>query len=899
MESMQKTTNHGQINGFISTAVSGVKQAAVDLATPATVQSTIRILSQLVDLGQSLPWISPVFVILGVIVNIEATARDADAKCIDLLERINFMTSHLSVLEKIQVMDATRHVVENMIGILKTAAALIQAYRKHGAIARRLNPGYRDKFASCAEAINVCSNDLMMSLQIQQTGQLSILTRSIPVDPEDEAAQVFIAQHGGPDVVNSDPTLVKEFAREQHMSLDDKSMEQINDNITNVMQQNQTQLEQKLSETVSTAVLDSLKELAALATEAEKEQVFKCVQCEKDFRNSTNGPASCSFHSAEYSSWNKSYPCCSTPHPCQFRSHRASHHCEYSYGPFFERSRKILNYIDTIEEWAAVKDVDLENNNNIQKAMIGRLLRWTTGGSRLNEPVILITVGTVWYSEPYFFDTFTVKNLEATAEAIGVSRKTTIFRTSSSNVEFALAEWLVSRAGVITGVRLTVKVATSKTPYVQVCPIDMTTGTKSGDILTISEGGIQSYAPATPYVIPETVFVGPELSDKPLRSVRTNFKTRTSSNLPIILKTVSEPPLKANPKFASSESDNFEGTISVFNKHLPNSPDPITISSVSASFRFIGDENYTPVTSLKVLNDTLPVTIEPRQSWTLEFRVVIPRSEDDAQHAVRWWNRAFCARHRPLRLKLTLQDIEDEECSLVLEYVFTPYPLEKPKADDLGFFYFDEPDLLDRHSIRVTKATSETGVVQFPSHEIDTIRLKQVIYHAMKTGETEVNLAIGGEQDGGSWEWAVWALVDLSCRRVYAFKVLLQQGPHAAKQTYACLGYVLCPDYENGAKKLRPISYAVEQVKFPDLEPFTAPEFPADDTVDDVVQDPPQPAKGSTLTAPSTVPPLQVIPSQELTQRLASIDSSLLRIAAAVEQLAAFVTKSKPADVGL
>lgn len=51
-----------------------------------------------------------------------------------------------------------------------------------------------------------------------------------------------------------------------------------------------------------------------------------------------------------------------------------------------------------------------------------------------------------------------------------------------------MAEWILSVSGKVTGVRLTAKSTMSTNPYVRICPIDMAKGTKSGDIITLSEG---------------------------------------------------------------------------------------------------------------------------------------------------------------------------------------------------------------------------------------------------------------------------------------------------------------------------------------------------------------------------------------------------------------------------
>jgi hypothetical protein len=485
---------------------------------------------------------------------------------------------------------------------------------------------------------------------------------------------------------------------------------------------------------------------------------------------------------------------------------------------------------------------------------------------------------------------FTTKDLQSISQIVRMTGNNMIFRTTPEESEFAMAEWEMSSEGTISGVKLTAKAATSSMPFVRVCPIDIATCTKSGDILAISEGGLRSYKSKTPYILPETIRIGPELSDKPVRPTRTNFKTRTCPNLPIILIPSAEPPLKANPQFASYESDNFEGVVSVFNKSPTTSTNPITIASVSASFRLVGDENYVPVNSFEVLDGAqLPVTIDPRQSWALKFRVTVPRTEHDAALKVRWYNRAFVARKRPLRVKLFMKDIEGEECSLVLEHVFDHlFPLEKQKQTDLAFFYFDDPELWSRHNIHVERGSRDEIVTFSGSNAISVNRLQKIVYHAVKTGETEVDLKIGGEKEDGAWEWGAWALVDLSCKRVYAFKVLLKQGHLTSKQTMACLGYVLCPEYGDVINEPHAIRYAVEMVKLPELELSLVQDVVQDDSVDDFVPEsekPPHPASTEEPTTTSASSPHQLVISEDLSARLTSIDSNLARIATAVERL--------------
>ncbi|KAF8489053.1 hypothetical protein JB92DRAFT_2836168 [Gautieria morchelliformis] len=830
------------------------------------IENAIHILDQVSDLGKAMPFVAPAFVLLKFIIEVEKKARDADAKCSDLLERITFMLSHLPALKTVEIIKPTQLVIERMNGILKDAASLIAAYRKQGAVARRLHLNNKDKFIAAVAAINTCSTDIMISLQIHQTTRLDILTRGVPADPEDEAAREFVARHGDLDDFKDNPELVSEFAKQLHLQMDEEVMEQLNTNITDTMQQTMGRLEGMLAGNINSAIVDGLKALAAEMHTSEAQQHFICVQCEKDYTNTSNGPQSCFIHPAAYDSSTRIYPCCGeASKPCQYRSHRSAHHNDYPYAEFFPYVHRILGYMDTVQSWVSVEDTNFEDNT-AQEASAGRLLRWASRTNLIEEPTILITVGTFRHDKPCYFHTFTAEDLESVAEAIRLTGKTVIYRTPSKTSEFAMAEWLLSDTNKVSGIRLTAHSATSDSPFIRVCFIDPVTCTTSGDVLTLSEGGFISYKPASPYFLPETVRISPAISDVPLRAPRTNFKTHTSSALRVILKTMSDPPLSANGK---------------------------------ALFRLVGDKDYTPVNRVDLLdNAQLPITIEPRQSWRIKFEAVVPRSKEDSNLRLRCSYRALVARDRPLRLKLVLQDIENEECSIVLEYVFNPWTFDTAKDGDLGYFYFDDPLRVDRYYIRVTKP-DDTNVIEMNGWRFEQKRLERVVYQAIKSGETEINLEVNEERRDGIWEWNAWALVDLSCRRVYAFKIVMKEGKLVSTKRFGCLGYVLCPSYGDTPKVSRPICRAVEKVKLPKLEPYAVPPFPTDDDLDDFVPEPPvpvHPINGTTASASTSGG--QLVISEDLERRLTSIDSNLSRlisidsnlsrIAEALERLADF-----------
>ncbi|KIJ46760.1 hypothetical protein M422DRAFT_59571 [Sphaerobolus stellatus SS14] len=790
------------------------------------------------------------------------------------------MLSHLTALKNIEITDATKTVIERMKVILIDATALIEAYRRQRPVARRLSLNNREKFSMCADKVNRCCNDLMMCLQIQQSGQLDVITRSVPNDPDDEAATLFLADNGSLENVKQHPELVENFAKQRHMSMDSKVMEQLNGNINDAIAQNQARIEQILQDNVGAAIVGGMKALAAEMNQAELEQKFICIQCSKEYRNSQNGPKSCSFHKAAYDSWSKSYGCCKSKNPCLFNYHRSRHHSDYPYGDFFKYAWGIMNYVDTHKTWTEVKDTNLETSNE-PHAQVGEMLRWVSKGDRISEPTLFVKIGRIYYSDPYFFDTFTNKELESMGKLISLTGQTQIFRTSEDSNEFAMVEWILS-GGSITGVRLTVKVATSEASFIQVCPFDPSTCSKAEDVLCISKGGFRSYTPESEYKLPENTRIGPEIIDKPVRPVRKDFKTRTPYEFPVIMKMTSDPPLTANPQSAGREGDHFEGELLVFNNHAAGSLNPITISAVTASFRLVGDKEYQPVGNLDLKWSTpLPITIAPKESWNFRFSTYVPRLKEDIEMDVQWWNRAFIVRHRPLRLKLTLEEIAGEECSLVTEYVFTPFPLEGKKEDVIAYFSFDDPERFERHAIRVKKGSNDNVVLNVESNDIDVKKLQKVVYNAIKTGETEIDLGIGREASGGLWEWKAWALVDLSCRRVYAIKILLQEGKTIKKKRFASLGYVAVPSYGDIIGKTRPIQYAKESVTLPELQPYDASENAIDDDFDEFVPEPPKPVVQASAPASSFVLP------GELTERLTSIDQNLARIAAALELLVA------------
>ncbi|KAG0246872.1 hypothetical protein BGX31_006936 [Mortierella sp. GBA43] len=864
------------------------KTHAIVTDNPALSQ-LIQLADKLVDVGKVVPFIAPAFIILKVIIDAEQKAREADTKCSDMLERISFMVNNIMVLEKVKVIDPLKPVIGRVNETLKQAASLIQAYRKQGAIARRLNMSNSQNFVLMAQRITECSQDLMLSLQIQQTGDMTVLSRSVPVDPQDEEAKDFIARHGGQSVVNNNPQLVEEFAKKMHLTMSDQVMEQMQSNMEDLLEENQTRIETMLKESSSNAVAETIKALAQDARELEAEQRFTCLQCDKEYRESGNGPESCSFHKA--AEYNGAYSCCGKKSPCSSSNHRSVHHCDYPYEKFYDYAFGILGYTDTTKRWAEVEEKDMLTQDT-QKATVGQLLRWRSYHDRVTKPMMVIHVGRISYDSPYHFHVYDAESLNKANARVLETGNTVIFRTTKDKNQYSMAEWMLNDAGLINGVKLSAKVATSDTATVRIAPIDTQTVALSGDIQTLSESMFKTYKPSEPYKFSDTRHVGYIQRTTPLRDAR-EFKAK--SKLPIVV--IPQGKLLANSqgRFVRNDADKFQTTIRIFNKAPPSSQTYVTLASCKAEYRLVGDKEYKEVESISLGETKFPTSIAPTDSLDIPVEAIVARSEAQAALRQTCWNWAMIGIHRPVRIRITFKDIEGEEIVFIQEYVYQPFRLATKNDNDVLFLHIDDNIDGGRTVVRATKGSDEY-VINVNGTSYTAEDLNTIVFKAEKSGESEVNLKIGRESSTSKWD--AWALIDFSCRRVYGFKLRLMEGTSKDKKTTAALGYAPCPIYGREDQEERPIQYAEEKATFPDLEPAESIDIVEDDSVDD--DKPVEPVIAIAAAASSSVTAALTEVSRatssldaavfassisSLEKRLESLDANVARMATALEKL--------------
>jgi len=162
---------------------------------------------------------------------------------------------------------------------------------------------------------------------------------------------------------------------------------------------------------------------------------------------------------------------------------------------------------------------------------------------------------------------------------------------------------------------------------------------------------------------------------------------------------------------------------------------------------------------------------------------------------VSWYNRSYMARHQPIRFRVTFEDVFGEKISQVFEYVFSPLQQEAHKKTDSELLvYVDNLDLFERHSMvakkTYTKIDGYGGVVEVNGTTYNETELRSLVFKSAQSHTSEILLFEKDEtpHKGFDLNKKAWALIDLSCMRVYAIKMLIMGITNDS--VYAHLGYL-------------------------------------------------------------------------------------------------------------
>lgn len=667
-------------------------------------------------------------------------------------------------------------------------------------------------------------------------------------------------------------------------------MEQMQSNMQELITRNQSQIEAIVHESSSINVAHMIKAIATHQRELEAELKLTCVQCEKDYNVSTNGPESCRFHSA-VGNYDR-YHCCQKTSPCQKGYHQPEHHSKYPYSSFFLWSYGILAPTDTVTYWVKIKEIDLDKDDDTtgQVVRVGQLIRWRSWGELVTTPLMLVNVGHVQDDMPHYLEIFDLASLEDTRKRILRTGQTLIFKNApeTETAAFSMGEWVMDEeTQQIAGIKLTVRVASSKAPTVCIVPLDplLLRMPDEATVKYLSRCSGTVYKPDRPYDFPETIQLGPAIPSSRLREPR-SFRTKISSpNIPLLLTPAWEMVANNDAKLANNQEDRFRGTWRALNRSPLSSQKQIILLSVKFEYRLVGEPTYRPVKSFALRNGVkLPITIAPSQAVDFPWEFLVDKPEHCQGGSLLAINYAHLTIHQPLRLRVTFTDIEGEEVSLIQEYVHGVMGAVLPKPEDLGFFFVDKIYECQRTSVKISESPYPERYLlgisagYMPTNKITEVDLHKIVAKAEKTGITEVDMKLGFRDMG--IDWTVWALVDLSCRRVYGFKVLLYHGSMTKDRVSASMGYAPCPIYGGDNLETRPIQYAEESDIVPNVTHWDDVVIIEDDDVDNEVMIPiggssPLPAASvAPIPAPVSVPVPEPISLESLMPKPATSEKT-------------------------
>lgn len=585
--------------------------------------------------------------------------------------------------------------------------------------------------------------------------------------------------------------------------------------------------------------------------------------------------------------------CCGSNVPCKRSRHRDIHHCDFPYAAFFEMARAINNYTDTVKLWGICQDKNLDDPSlDPQFVKVGKLLKWRTGTQPLTDNLLFVQVGTLVATKPYWLHFYTEKELDQ----IGREGKTDIFRTSESESSYSMAKWVILDQQVV-GIHIEAKALTSEVPTVKIIsfvPFPLT----FGKIQTFSAGGLVEAKPEGKYTFPapETMKVGPVINDQLVRPRRT-FQSFGYPLLRIILKDTFE----AN-HLSSRSHDNWTGTFSLINLMKGDNKEPIIIVNARCEWRYVGNPEWQEVDHFDMERS---FTCFPMENTDVPFRI----DQKAPGKNVTLFGRAYLTRKQPIRFRVTFEDVFGDYAAIVFEDVYKPQKLEalNQNPEDAVDVFVDNIDTYERYKFGA-RALHNDSYHNYLSVDLigdyNDIALRSLVYKAIQNQQTEVLLGeINDEpQKGFHVNKKAWALIDLSCLRVYAVKVLIMGVNDTSVAGH--MGY-LPIDLYGKTDVVKPNQPAHEDVTVDfmrDLEQEVGPDpevLPQDDNFDDVAPEyvrPPNPLFQQQGPLNPTQLALQGVADNvsrmaSAFDRLTNVANSLERIAQSTAQVAEIFTR--------
>ena len=537
------------------------------------------------------------------------------------------------------------------------------------------------------------------------------------------------------------------------------------------------------------------------------------------------------------------------------------HHLEHPYEALVAKLRESLSQKYAHFQFSRLEDRPFTEGPTLV-VVIGELLK--TGVAEWeDEPYLFVQVGD--WDDLSYFRVFPVSELEFLSFLIKNSTRT--FYTDSS----VCLEWVIHDSGDIVGIKSQVQSITSNHPITET--IIFNPETLELVSVTKSENHRFSFTPSEEYVLPENIYIGKDIKTRERRTWETRGPLKSKIQLSLVS------PLEANQFPQDTVHDYFTGALSISKNPSFKFENP----SIVAEYRLVGESRYASVKSL-VYDKWSVEDFRVHGNLKLNFCVIIERVEADKRLGVLVKDSALVARDRPLRLKFTLLDENESYCYLITEYLSY---MSEPKSQRSNLVYFNNIQRMERVTACLEFIDQKISIPEF-EFELDEFSHNKIVYSATLDKITEVLLK---EMGLNNVKGKLYGLIDLSCKRIYSYKVIFFQ----VGSGFGSLGYLLAPRFGIN-NQIMPIQYANEEAQLSVVEPELSLEnYVQDDDFDDlIVEDEVSNTSAASIDSKSPteaelIHATRTIGHQSLEERLENIDRNLERTANAVENLTAFL----------
>jgi hypothetical protein len=364
-------------------------------------------------------------------------------------------------------------------------------------------------------------------------------------------------------------------------------------------------------------------------------------------------------------------------------------------------------------------------------------------------------------------------------EDIGRSDVSILYKSDENSKSKLRLEWIIENKA-IKGMRLEVKAESSSESKVSEVYLDSSLSENKLSLIkieTIRKGGLGLKTPINSYPkLNEVVNIGYKFKEESLLEQKPR-EFKTGGNIGIMVKTER---IESN-RVARESSDLFEIGVLYTN----TSQKKICIQKLNVTWKLKGEVEWKDVTSIEsMLSGVFSVD---SLSTIGDFYKIYIEDKEKKEKEIRIFNRSWLARINPIRFKFEYEDVEGKKAFQIIEYVNKPPYIPRVYNSDLLCLYVDNPNTMSRDMIKVEEGDVVNGkLFKIDGEDFTEKSINKYVYLGLKEANYEYLVKSVKKDD---YTYDVYFLIDSSCKRAYALKIILQ-NPFASS-----LGYFPIPLY--------------------------------------------------------------------------------------------------------